>query len=150
MARTRGKLTEPTEAELTIPVSFGDVSIGETTCRIAVTVARKDLTLTKADSQVCAKRLVGSIVCVPGNNNPDQPPLGGMDAETSVPGAFDVKRISFNKKTIAFGLTFSIESVNIEDLAHFAKRSGKILVTEIIDIPKEEKSPAAAEDDGDE
>lgn len=123
---------------LTIPCSFGDVSIGEATCRIGVNVARSALKLNVADAQVCGKRLVGSIVSLPGNDNPEQGQL--IKDEITVGAAFDVKRVSFNKKFISFGLTFSIESVNIEDLAHFAKRAGRIEADDIQDIPAEEKT----------
>lgn len=123
---------------LIIPCSFGDVSIGEATCRIGVNVARSALKLTTADSQVCGKRLIGAIIAQPGNDNPDQPQI--FSSETKVEAAFDVKRISFNKKFISFGLTFSIESVNIEDLAHFAKRAGRIECDDIQDIPADEKN----------
>ena len=125
-----------TPAVLEIPLSWGDVSIGESTCRIGCTVQRDKLTLSKADAQLCGKRLVGRIVAVPGSDNPEQRQL--IADETEVAGAFDVKRISFNKKALSFGLTFSIESVRVEDLAHFAKRAGRIVVEEITDIPADD------------
>lgn len=122
---------------LEIPVQYGDVSIGETTCRVGVVVARKDLTLAKADASVCGRRLVGRIVAVPGNGNPDQPQL--VTDEVAVEAAFDVKRVGFNKKVLSFGLTFSIESVKVEDLAHFARRAGRLVVDSIENIPEGEQ-----------
>lgn len=131
-------------AAMEIPVAYGDVGIGETTCRVGVAVARDKLTLAKADAQVCGKRLVGRIVAVPGNANPEQ--TQAFTDEVEVEAAFDVKSVRFNKKSLFFNLTFSIESVKVEDLAHFAKRAGRLVVDAITAIPAKDK----AADDPDE
>jgi hypothetical protein len=149
MAKKSKKPADPVLPDLTIPVAYGDVSIGEETCRIGVSIARQHLELSVADTQICGKRLIGCITCRPGNSNPDQPTMAGMEeAEAEIPGAFDVKRISFNNKFINFGLTFSIESIDIAGLAHFAKRSGNLVVTEITAIP-DDKATGNGGDEGD-
>ena len=51
-------------------------------------------------------------------------------------------------KFINFGLTFSIESIDIAGLAHFAKRSGNLVVTEITAIP-DDKATGNGGDEGD-
>jgi hypothetical protein len=136
-------------ADLTIPVKYGDLSVGDGTCRIGLTAFRDKLTLKIADEKLCGKRLIGCISCAPGNNNPEQSPMPGMDADVEIAAAFDVKRVNFTIKTITFGLTFAIASLKVEDLVGFAKRAGKLVVTQIQDIPKNEAT-GTAEDEGEE
>lgn len=141
MAKTK------TEALIDIPVQYGDLSVGETTCRIGINVARDKLSVSKADSLICGKRLSGRITAVPGNGNPDQGQL--ITDENVVVAAFDVKKIGFNKKTIGFGLTFAIESVDTDALFHFSKRAGRLIVDSAEALPSKDKRKKADDDEDD-
>lgn len=136
---------------LVIPVTYGDVGIGDETARIGVSVERKWLPLGKADQHLTNKRLIGAITAVPGSDNPDQQQL--ISDEAIVRAAFDVKGFRVTRKFITFGVTFALASVDVELLSHFAKRSGHFKVEEFTDIPKPEKAAAPAggggEDAGD-
>lgn len=126
---------------LEIPVSFGTVAFQGATARVAVSALRKDLTLAKADSQLCGKRLIGRIVAQPGVDNPDQGQLFQPGENDEVPGAFDIKSFTVNKKKLSFGLTFSLEDVEREVLSEFANQVGKLVVDGISDIPKRQRQP---------
>lgn len=140
MAKKKGK-----SYVMELAVTFGNVNIGDKTARIGATCGRPALSLTQADKNLCDRRLIGSIVKLAGNGEPDQNTIPGLDGnEWEVEGAFDVKGFNVSKKAISFGLTFAIESIKVEDLAHFAKAKGVIRIDEIGEIPEEEK-----EDDAD-
>lgn len=132
---------------LELDVSFGDVSIGENTGRLGVIIQRKGLTPAAADKHLCGKRLTGRVISDAGNNNGDQPAM--FEAGESIDAVFDVKSISLKPKTIGCGLTFMLESVDINALAHFAQRSGKLQIDELEALP--EKSPGRLKgEDGEE
>jgi hypothetical protein len=57
----------------------------------------------------------------------------------------DVKSIGVGVKNISFGLTFALESVDVETLAHFAKREGIVTVLEAEDIPEDEAEEGGEE-----
>ncbi len=115
------------KALLELPVNFGQVSIGDKTARIGATCQRTELTLRVADETLCEARLDGCIVAKPPDENADQGTFPGMEDET-LKGTFDVKGFSVTSEQISLGLTFAIKSVDVSLLAHFAKRSGKMIV----------------------
>ena len=129
----KSKKTDPALA-IDVAVSFGDVSIGDEICRLGLRILRTELSVSNADKMLVGKRLVGKIVAMAGNDNPDQPSLG-MGTEEEINGAFDVKSIGVTRKKITTGLSFSIASIDVSVLAHFAKRSGRLQIEKIDDIP---------------
>lgn len=130
-------------------VEFGDVSIGDGTCRLGFVADRKAITLQQADRNLCGRRLVGKIVAR-ATGTADQEGLPGLeDQDTTITGVFDVKRIGVTPKTVSAGLTFALASVDAESLTHFAKRSGRLRVSSTEDIPKD-AAPVAAIEGGDE
>lgn len=129
---------------LEIPVLYGNLNIGDETARLGIRVDRKKLKLTDADRHLCGKRLKGTIEADAGNANPEQPAI--FQAGVSVTAVFDVNGFGVTRKAITTGLTVKLGSMNIEDLAHFAKRAGRFLVESIGDIPEEEKAAAGTAD----
>ena len=117
-----------------------------TTLPNCVTVDRGSLTVAQADKRMCERRLKGSIEARPAGEHPDQGTLDGMDGDAQIDGVFDVKGFSISKDSISLGLTLALASVNVGNLAHFAKRSGKLTVLESEALPDTEKK---GEDDGD-
>lgn len=134
MAKTK---KAPETDVLTIPVAYGDVGVGDQIARLSVHIDRKRLTLAQAD-KLCGKRLVVRITCTAGNDNPEQDPLPGVDADTTMAGACDVKRFSFGPKSIATSLSFSIASIDLPTLCGFAKRAGSVTVDAVTEIPADE------------
>jgi hypothetical protein len=128
---------------VTIPVSFGNVSCGDKTCRIGVTVDRSVLSVSKAEKMFCERRIIGSLVNQEQEHNPDQGRLPGMENEPhQLDAIFDVKGISISGDTISFNLTFllgSLGSDKLLSLVKFAKRAGKLVVDHADDIPEPEK-----------
>lgn len=131
---------------LELNVSFGNVNIGEDTVRIGITIPRKEISVSQADKHLCGKRLIGQIIAQAGKGGDGQ---GGLfEAGESLDGSFDVKSFNVKRKSLSCGLTFSIASVDINKLAYFAKRNGKLVVDEMTEIPEEDEG--GDEEEGDE
>lgn len=143
------KKKQPKPDALTIPVTYGNVNVGDHIASLTVTIDRRQLSLSKADALV-GKRLVGAITAQAGSSNPDQTPIPGFESETTLEGAFDVKRFGFTPKHMTTGLSFSIASIDVSVLCTFAKRAGSITVTDVTDIPEEPKGKPPGEEDEDE
>jgi hypothetical protein len=130
--------------------SFGNVTVGEKTMKIGFTLERKKLSLSKADSTLCDKRLTGTLTARPIGWEPDQKGLDGMEEDAEVKGSFDIKGFRVSSDILHFGLTFMIKSVDISMLARFAKRDGTICVEDVDEIPVEERAPKSENGDGEE
>ena len=140
MPRRKGSL-------LTLPVAWGNLSVGDKSCRIGVTVDRSSLKVAEADKHLCEKRLTGQLQVKAPDEHPDQQHLDGMENGREVAGSFDIKGFSVSKDAITFGLTFAIASVNVESLAHFAKRAGTLLVDDSEAIPENGDDEEEEEDE---
>lgn len=135
MARKSKESGQGNGAVLDIPVAFGNLSVGDKTCRLGVTIDRGTLGVTACDNKLCERRLTGKIVAKPADSQVDQGSLTGMEDDTVVPGVFDVKGFSVTGDNLSLGLTFAIKSVDISELAHFAKRAGRLIVEESEELP---------------
>jgi hypothetical protein len=123
-----------TRPAVDINVEFGGVSIGESTCRLGVRIARSVLNLLAADECFCGHRLTGKVIL---GHRDDQQGQGKLidDTDYEVEGSFDVKRIGVNADTIATGLTFSLADIDVADIAKFSKGTGRLVVYEIGELP---------------
>lgn len=134
---------------LNLPVSFAGVSIGEGTARVGCKAPRDLLTLVRADEILCGHRLIGRIVQCKSNEAANQTAfLDGTKHE--IPGSFDVKGFRVTPDDICFGLTFSLRDVKVEELPHFAKKSGRLIVEMVTAIPEDTKPSKAGEGDPEE
>jgi hypothetical protein len=126
------------KSKLSVIVQFSNVSIGQETAKVGVQIERSVLDLLAADEYLCGKRLVGKIIL--GNRN-DANGQGKLieDTDFEVPGAFDVKGINVKPSKIGAGLTFSLASINISELAKFAKGAGRMVVDEVQELPDDEE-----------
>lgn len=125
---------------LDLPVAFSNVTIGDETARVGITIDRKDLPLGKADQNLCGRRLTGRIIARLGGSSAgpagsDQQSLPGADDDPVVEGTFDVKSFNVKKKVITAGLTFSLDNLDVAELGRFAKRNGKFTVTAVDSLP---------------
>ena len=134
-------------ALLDLPVSFGDVGIGERTARVGVSVSREELSLSGADKQVCGRRLIGKIVAKDNGAHGDQGNLSGFE-DAEVMGAFDVKRIGVTPKDLSFNLAFNIEDIDVGILGKFAQRNGRLIVGSVEKIPAKEAKASDEDSNG--
>lgn len=115
---------------------FGKVGIGDETANLSVTVARENIKLSEIDKFFCGKRLEGKIGITP---KPVKAPKGnalpGLDdahdpaITNEISTTFDVKRAGISPKKVSFSITFALSTVDVETLAHFAKRPGLLGVS---------------------
>lgn len=139
-----------TKLELEVDVQFGGVSIGDETARVGVKFDRARLTLDQADEFLCGKRLTGRIeVCAPGEAE-GQSSLPGMEDERPhLDGTFDVKRFGVGLKEISCGLTFSLGSIDVRELARFAKKNGRLLIADAEFLPDDSETDESEGDESD-
>lgn len=124
-------------AVLELPVAFSNVSIGDKTCRVGVTVSRVSLTVSQADKNLCGRRLTGKLVPLANGDAPGQTYMDGT-GPAELAGIFDVKGFSATTKHIGFGLTFMLEGLDLTTIAGLAKRDGSLIVNDIQEIPEED------------
>lgn len=133
---------------LDLDVSFGGVSIGKNSARLGLSVSAGLLTPTQVSKNLVGCRLTGTILARLGKGKPDQTSIPGLDKDPKIKGVFDVKSVSMGPTHYSFGLTFSLDKLEIETLSHFAGREGKLTIAEVADIPEPERSePEGDEDD---
>lgn len=97
----------------------------------------------------CGKRLEGIAVASRNGAHPDQQQLPGVEGEHAphVESVFDSKRLALTPKHFSAGLTVALESIDVGDLAHIAKRDGRIRVSVLGPIEVDEGD--AQDDDTD-
>lgn len=133
---TRSK--KKSESVLELPVSFGNVNIGDETARVGISISRANLTVSQADKNLCEKRLAGRIIARSNGASANQDSLPGLDDDAEIEGLFDVKGFSATGKQISTGLTFLLSTIDVQTLARFAKREGQLVVNGIEELPKDE------------
>lgn len=84
-----------------LPVSWGNVSIGKKTIRLSAETSRLNLKLHEADKSLCDQRLTGKIVSRAADAQPEQGSLPGPTT-TSRSKAFTTSRRSNSTKTRSF------------------------------------------------
>ncbi len=129
---------------LDIPVEFGGVNIGDGTARLGIAIDRGVLNINAADEAFCGKRLSGRVVL--GHSDESAGQTRFFEDDHQVEGVFDVKRIGVNLKQISAGLTFSLASVDVRELAKLSKGSGRLIVEQIEDLPDESEDDDEDED----
>lgn len=144
MAKDKAKKIN--KAVLKLPVKFKNLSVGDTTTSIGVTVARSHgkLNLVAAEEAFCGKRLKVCLL-VGAGSDPDQGVLWD-DAQFRIDAIADAKKVSITPKLIGTSLQFQLSGVNIEELTHFANQEGVLLVVKVVDIPAEDQASDAAMD----
>jgi hypothetical protein len=132
-------------------VKFGGLSVGESTARLGVAVARENLDLDDADASLCGRRLTATIIGRSvGTANGDQTALPGMEAEDAkIDGVFDVKKFGVTASRITFGLTANLKDIDISTLSHFPTREGELRIDKIGPLPDGDDEDDE-DDDGDE
>lgn len=136
-------MARKSKSVLDIRVEFATVSIGETTARIGVKVARESLDLLEADNVLCGHRLTGRVTLGRRDDAKGQQTFDEVDYE--VAGTFDVKRFGVNASHITSGLTFNLADIDVAELARFSKGVGRLIVSGVAEIPDGAGSEGDAE-----
>lgn len=103
---------------LSIPVSFGNVSIGDATARISVKVSRERMELADADHYFTDRRLAVAIILGHQDDDPKQKTFDDVDHK--VAATADVKGFRTSSDEFSAGLTFGKKDVNVDELSGFA------------------------------
>lgn len=119
---------------LDAPVTFGGVSIGETTTRLGLKVSRAVMKIDKADTLFVERRIDCKVVLGGNDEQSGQAKLMD-DLNHEVGGSCDVKGFSVKGETFSTGLTFNLKDIDIEELAKFSKGTGRLLIEGVADIP---------------
>jgi len=137
---------------LDLTCSFGGVAIGDKYARIGVLIDRAQLKPNEADKHLCGHRIAVRLLAVPNGDSADDERL--FDDAKDLEAIADVKRYAVTPKEISIGLTFTIEDVDLADLAGFAQRGGKLMIDSSEKLPEEEKKtrgrPKKADEDEEE
>lgn len=136
---------------LDVPCEFNSVTFGDATANVGIAIQRERVNLDAAEGAFCGKRLTGRILVTAGDD-PDQQYFDGMKAQHVVAGVFDCKGFRVSPKWITTAATFALEGLEIEELAHFAKRSGRIVVSLIQGLEPASKlaAPGGGDDEDEE
>jgi hypothetical protein len=135
---------------LELPVAFGGLSVGERTVRLAVSIGRANISVNQADKAFTDMRITCKIKTQPKGDAPGQTTLAGMAGTSEIEGVADVKGIKAGGTTIGIGLTFSRRNIDIEELSHFVRADGQLIVTDIAKLSEEESGDDDDEDAEDE
>lgn len=113
-------LTEPLE----LHVDFGGVSFNAETVSVGLTMQRDAIRVGRAAEVFAGTRIEGDLYI--GNG---QRQLPGMDdAAPHISGSFDSSSLSVKRKLLGARLRFPYTDTTIEQMAKFAKRSGRLIV----------------------
>lgn len=123
-------------AVLNVPVDFGGVSIGHATARLGVKISRDVLNIMAADEIFCGHRLTGKVIL--GNRDDAEGQTTFVETDYQVDAVFDVKRIGVNSDSISTGLTFSLNDIDVAELAQFSKGQGRLIVEHVSDLPDDD------------
>lgn len=122
-----------THNQLDIPVEFGGVSIGQKTARLGMTVSREVLNINAADEAFVERRVTGLVILGGGQDSAGQTTF--IDTDERIEGTFDIHRFGVKSETYTTGLTFALKEIDIATLALFSKGKGRLILTDIDDIP---------------
>lgn len=121
------------------PVEFGGVGIGDATARLGLKFDIKVMSVKVANELLCGTRLtIKAVLGRPGDEAGQAMIPWTEDAAHEIEASVDVKRFSVSPKNITAGLTFQVKGLDVESLSHFAKRSGKLHILDVQEIPEDE------------
>lgn len=117
---------KPVKSLLDVPVAFGSVTIGDGSVSIAIMIDRENLTPEAADGLLCGCRVKGEIRAG-APSEPDQQVMFD-DLEFKQAGMFEIKGYSVRPKSIRSTLNMLLNDVDVKELEHFAKHSGRFRI----------------------
>lgn len=131
------KKTNPPPLEKTyqldrLPAKFGNVSIGPERCTIGVMVDRSRIELEQLESAVCGAMLEVRIVVDPAGA--DDTPGQGTLVETEavrIESVAESPSLNVKPDALRFRLSFSVNAVEVMQMAALAQKSGHVSLTRI-------------------
>lgn len=130
-----------------IQVMFQSISIGDATCSIGFRIDREKMNLDAADELLCGHRITGRLIAAKEGDDPSQTTMFEAD-KYEVAGVFDSKKFGVTPRHITARATFSLADVDVEEIAHFAKRNGFIIAELVQQV--DEEPPVEDEEEEDE
>lgn len=119
-------------------VEFGNVTIGDQTARLGVKIAREELPLADADRLFCGRRIWGVVsLAEPGDEDQQRLPTMEDNRPSTIEDAFETKQLGVRPNEYSIGLNFNLKSIDVQELARFAKKSGTVAVVSVQDIDHE-------------
>jgi len=125
--------TKTPAAKFTAPVEFGNVSIGDGTVGLSIKIDRTHLDPQQADDLLCGRRLQSRLAVGKPGDDVDQTYLFD-DAEHKLTASFDVKGFAVKPKHIRATFCGALADLEIEELGHFAKRAGRLLIDAVSEL----------------
>ena len=132
-------MAKKSKRKVEMPVGFGGVSIGKSTARLSIGVDRSNLSLETADELFCNRRLTCRITLDRKGEGDGQKAMFD-DANHRIDAIADSKGFRTTTEAFSAGLTFSLNDIDIAELAKFSKGNGKLVISEIGEIPEEAKA----------
>lgn len=132
-------------------VKFKNVSYGDQTASVGITISRDEMSVVQADDYLCGKRNNIRIVCGSGANVPEgQKKLDGMnDVDHEVEAVVDFKGYSVKLKDFTSKLTFNLSDIKGKSLEEFAKRVGKLYIVKVAVLDQDTDTDTDDDEDDD-
>lgn len=142
---------DPRGTLMDVPVSFGDVSIGDGTASIGVSIDRSAVNVETAEQFFCGRRLSGRILVFPSGDDPTQKyiPDTGVGRH-EIESVFDCKRFGVSPKKLSTKLSFSLDGIALDELGQCAKRQGRLIAFHSSSLSEEKSGsdPGSDPEDG--
>lgn len=130
-------MTEPQAMQaLDVPVSFGNVSIGDGSVSIPIKIDREHLNPETADGLLCGCRAKAEIRAGGQATDPEQQVMF-EDMDHQQAGIFEIKGYSVKKKAISATLNILLSDVEIKQLGYFAKHDGRLRIESVAPLEED-------------
>jgi hypothetical protein len=131
---------------LELPVRFGGVTF-DSSASVQLVFDKADLSPAKCEKLFCARRLDVKAKAARDGEDSGQQHFEGMDAVSEVEGSADAHSYSSTSEAWKTRLYFNLNDVDIELFFALRKKSGRLLIRGVGEIPEEEQNDDSGEHD---
>jgi len=131
MAGKRGRPAKNSKPVKEFPVSYGNVSFGDRTASVGLSISRGNCTVNEADKAFTGKRLTMTMFAGPPGSGGT--PSAFADGDLEVTAVFDSTGFSAKSKKIGLTVSAMLEDIDPATFSQFAKRDGRIEIASIED-----------------
>lgn len=125
-----------------IPVKFGNLSVGENTCRLPFSIQRNKLSDTDAIELLVCRQLTGTITTADHSLLGPNPQKMLFDkASARIEGVFNTGNLGIGRKKFGSGATFPLSEIDESKISRFANRTGIVWIDAHSPIEEKEKKP---------
>lgn len=125
-----------------IPVKFGNVNVGENTCRLPFSIQRTKLSNDEALDLLVCRQLTGTITTADPSQLGTNPQKMLFDKATArIEGVFNTGNLSVGRKKFGSGATFPLSEIDESKISKFANRTGIVWIDATAPIEDKEKKP---------